>query len=80
MTECVKGIVKFGFNSLDAHTITANVTTWNKASEKVLLNNGIKYSHHIPKGIKKKGVWIAENGFSLTKSSWEKHQGDNLIQ
>lgn len=69
MTECVKGIVNFGFSILDAHTITANVTTWNKASEKVLINNGFKFSHHIPQGLKKRGVWVAENGFILHRPS-----------
>ncbi|NNF32942.1 MAG: GNAT family N-acetyltransferase [Saprospiraceae bacterium] len=80
MTECVEGIVNFGFNTLNAHTITANVSTWNKASEKVILNNGFMFSHHIPQGIKKNGAWVAENGFYLTKSSWEKCKEEKLIQ
>ncbi len=68
MTECVGAMVNFGFNTLAAHTISACVTTWNKASERVLLNNGFKFSHHIPHGIKKRGEWVAENEFVVTKT------------
>jgi len=67
MTEVLKVIIKFGFEKLNAKEITARYADWNKASEKVLINNNFKFVKHIERGFLKKGKWISENEFSLAR-------------
>ncbi len=72
MTEVLGCLVAFGFNTLKAKSITACYAIWNKASEKVLLNNGFKFVRHLEQGFQKNGQWVAENEFGLTRANWEK--------
>ena len=62
MTEAVGRMLKFAFEELGAVEITAAYALWNKASEKVLVNNGFEFSHYIEKGFQKHGKWVDENG------------------
>ena len=67
MTEALKAITDFGFSELYAEEITADYAIWNKASEKVLLKNGFRFSRHIEKGYFKNGKWESENQLVLKK-------------
>ena len=70
MTEAVSLIIKFGFEQLKAAMIEAEYATWNKASEKVLLNNGFEFVEHIEKGFLKNGKWNAENRMLINRYTW----------
>ena len=70
MTEALAAILTFGFDELHAQEIRAGYAVWNKASEKVLLNNGFKFLRFKEKGFQKKGEWISENELVLTKEMW----------
>ena len=70
MTEAVARILEFGFIQLESEAITAYTTIWNKASEKVLLKNRFTFSRYIEKGIKKKGQWLPENEYTITRNKW----------
>ena len=71
MTEVLGAILDFGFTTLQAEKITASCATWNKASEKVLTNNGFKFIKHIEQGFQKKGQWVSENQFAITRHQWK---------
>lgn len=71
LTEALGAILTFGFSRLSALKIRARYAIWNKASEKVLIKNGFKFSKHLEKGFIKKGEWIRENEFCLTKAQWK---------
>lgn len=71
MTEVVRALLEFGFTELKAAKIRATYATWNKASEKVLVNNGFKFVKHIEKGLKKQGEWVSENEMALSVDQWE---------
>ncbi len=70
MTEAVGGVLKFGFDSLQAHEIEACYAIWNMASEKVLQYNGFKFEKYLEKGFLKKGQWVAENLMVVDRSNW----------
>ena len=70
MTEAVACILEFGFLQLKSDAITACTTTWNKASEKVLLNNRFTFSRYIEKGIKKNDQWLPENEYIISRDKW----------
>ena len=74
MTEAVGAILEFGFTQLQANKITACTAIWNKASEKVLLNHGFTFVRFIEQGFQKKGEWVSENEFELSKERWENSQ------
>lgn len=67
MSETLASIVELGFEVLGATKITAHHAVWNKASEKVLLNNGFKFAKYIKKGFQKNGKWVSENEMQLLK-------------
>jgi [ribosomal protein S5]-alanine N-acetyltransferase len=46
MTEAVKTLLNFGFNTLNFHSICAIIDDRNIASEKVLLKNGFQQEGH----------------------------------
>ncbi|MEZ4849282.1 MAG: GNAT family protein [Bacteroidia bacterium] len=70
MTEAVGAILEFGFTQLQATKITACTATWNKASEKVLLNHGFTFVRFIEQGFQKKGEWVSENEYELNMEDW----------
>jgi len=70
MTEALKAIIDFGFMSLSANAIEACHAVWNKASEKVLLRNGMKFSQYLEKGFLKNGKWVEENLLSINRQEW----------
>lgn len=72
MTEALHSILQFGFETLKAQSIEAEYATWNKASERVLSNNGFQFVEHIPQGFQKHGVWVPENKVVITKADWLK--------
>ena len=71
MSECLSVVLKFGFEELKAKEITAAYATWNKASEKVLHNNGMEFVRHLEKGFEKRGKWVAENEVSISLAAWK---------
>ncbi len=71
MTEALGALLRFGFENLNAIQIEAAYATWNKASEKVLSNNGFKFAKYLEKGFLKNDVWVPENEVCITKEEWE---------
>ena len=72
MTKSVKAILKLGFEVLGAEKIESYHAVWNKKSEKVLKNVGMKFIEYIPQGFMKKGKWVEENKLGITKEEWQK--------
>lgn len=72
MTEALKGILGFGFEELSATEIEACHALWNKASEKVLLRNGMIFERYVAEGFKKNGEWIEENLLVINREQWNK--------
>ena len=72
MTESLEMVLKFGFEKLLAKRIEACYAIWNKASEKVLKRNGMKFVKYLEKGFKKDGKWVEENNFAITREEWNK--------
>lgn len=70
MTEAVRAILQFGFDVLKAIRIEACYATWNKASEKVMLKNGMKPIRFIEKGFLKNGEWVRENLLAIGLDNW----------
>lgn len=73
MTEALAGILKFGFEDLSATRIEACHALWNKASEKVLKNNGFTFVEYLEKGFQKKGKWVEENKLAISAEVWNQH-------
>lgn len=72
MSEASKAVIKFVFIELSAEKIIACHTLWNKASERILKSNGMKFRKYIEKGFQKKGKWVEENMLELNKADWDK--------
>lgn len=70
MTEAATAVLEFGFGRLHAARITACHAHWNRASRRVLERLGLSFTHHLPQGFKKNGVWVAEDCLSLTRADW----------
>ncbi len=71
MSEVVPIIIDFGFTELEANEITAKYVDWNKASEKVLKNAGMKFWKCIKEGMLKNGNWLEENLMGIKRSEWQ---------
>jgi len=74
MTEGLEGVLRFGFENLQAKRIEACHAIWNIGSEKVLQKNGFKFVKLIAKGFKKEGKWIAENMLAISIEEWKNKQ------
>lgn len=72
MTETLKAVLHFGFEVLEAQKIEACYAIWNKASEKVLKRNSMKFERYIEKGFQKKGKWVEENVLVISREEWER--------
>jgi len=72
MTEALAVVINFGFEELSASRIEACHALWNKASEKVLKRNGMKFVCYIEKGFQKHGKWVEENKLAIDKENWTK--------
>jgi len=70
MTEVVKEILHFRFTTLKAIRIEAEYAIWNKASEKILHNNGFQFIRVVEKGLLKNGEWVAENAVAIEYKDW----------
>ncbi len=67
MTASVKAIIEFGFERLNATRIEASYALWNKASQRVLQKNGLKFIRYIPHAFQKRGHWIEANKMEITR-------------
>lgn len=72
MSEAVAAVIKFGFEYLDAQEVEACYALWNKASERVLQKNGMRFVRYIKEGFMKNGEWVEENLLSIRREDWEK--------
>jgi len=72
MTEACQAVLDFGFNQLAAKKIEAAHALWNKGSEKVLKNNGMKFVRYMEHGFQKKGKWVDENLLAIELSEYKK--------
>jgi ribosomal-protein-alanine N-acetyltransferase len=71
MSEAVAAVLRFGFEQLNAQRIEACYATWNTASEKVLIKNGMQFIRHIKEGFIKKGKWVEENLLGIDRINWK---------
>lgn len=53
----------FENHTVFAISITVKYALWNKASKKVLINNGFTFVKYLEKGFKKNGQWMEGNLF-----------------
>lgn len=74
MTESLEMVLKFGVEKLSAKRIEACYAIWNKASEKVLKRNGLKFVKYIEKGFKKDRIWVEENMLAITREEWQNNK------
>jgi len=72
MTEALKAILNFGFEELSAIEIEACHALWNKASEKVLQRNGMKFERYLAEGFQKNGEWVEENLLVINREQWNR--------
>jgi ribosomal-protein-alanine N-acetyltransferase len=70
MSEVLPPVIDFGFAQLNAENVQACHAKWNKASQAVLENAGMKFVRSNPEGFKKRGQWVEENILSISKSDW----------
>lgn len=73
-TEAAQNILKFGFEELNASHIEAFHADFNQASQRTLEKIGMKFVEHIPESFQKKGRWIGDNHFSLSKVMWHQQE------
>lgn len=69
-TEAAKKILEFGFSRLDAQLIEAYHAEYNQASQRTLEKIGMEFIDHIPQSFQKKGKWVADNHFGLSREKW----------
>ena len=77
MTEALQGLLKFGFEQLEASRIEACHAIWNKASEKVLKKNGMAFVRYLEQGFLKQGKWVEENELAIERQTWQAKQQAN---
>ncbi|MEL7122269.1 MAG: GNAT family protein [Bacteroidota bacterium] len=70
MTEALGKVIELGFTELDAIEVTSDYAIWNKASERVMVKNGLQLVEFMEKGFKKKGEWVAKNKYGIKRSEW----------
>ncbi|WP_310483571.1 GNAT family protein [Chamaesiphon sp. VAR_48_metabat_403] len=70
MTESLAAVIAFGFHRLRANRIEASYALWNKASQRVLQKNGMKFIQYIPHAFRKRGHWIEANKVEITDREW----------
>ncbi len=70
MTEVVIAMVEWGFNTLEAETITSEHASWNEASGRVLIKSGFTYIGHLDCGFVKHGKEIPEEEYSIKKEDF----------
>lgn len=70
MKEATRAIITLGFEKLKAKNQEACYALWNKASEKVLISNGMKFKRYIPKGFQKTGYWVEEFLLGISREDW----------
>jgi ribosomal-protein-alanine N-acetyltransferase len=79
MTEALAAVIEFGFKQLGALKIQSCYAIWNKASEKVMINNGMKFEKYIEQGLYKKGEWVPENQLEISKEEWQNSPGEPSV-
>jgi [ribosomal protein S5]-alanine N-acetyltransferase len=70
MKESLTAILEFGFQRLGATKIEASHALWNKGSQRVLEQAGLKFIRYIPHAFQKKGHWIEAHKMEITKQEW----------
>lgn len=78
MTEAVRALTDFGFQSLHASEIQAAHATWNHASRRVLEKSGFQFIRHVPEGFLKHGRWVEENLCSITREQWNQRPNNRV--
>ena len=69
-TEAARAVVAHGFERLGASAIRAAHATWNVASRRVIEKLGMRYVGDKPKGFMKRGGWVPEREYELTRAAW----------
>jgi [ribosomal protein S5]-alanine N-acetyltransferase len=69
-TEIARAGVYFAFEMLDVQNLTCAHALWNTASERVMRKVGFTFGRFIPQGFVKRGEWVAENEYRITRSDW----------
>jgi ribosomal-protein-alanine N-acetyltransferase len=69
-TEAVRRAVGFGFSDAQLHRVQAGVMPRNKASVRVLLNNGFRHEGFSPRYLNINGVWEDHDLYAITAEEW----------
>jgi RimJ/RimL family protein N-acetyltransferase len=63
--------VQFAFEVVEVEEIASFHAVWNEASGRILEKNGFQFVKHLPQGFQKRGEWVAEKQYLLTKERWQ---------
>lgn len=80
-SEAVRRVVQFAFEVVEVEEITSSHAVWNEASGRILEKNGFQFVKHLPQGFQKRGEWVAEKQYLLTKERWQcLQEGQSCLQ
>lgn len=71
-TEALKGLLEFGFNTLNLHRIQAGCAVENTASAKVLEKVGMLLEGRKRKVLPIRGEWVDNFFYGILEEDWEK--------
>lgn len=71
MTEAIKLVLRFAFNSLKLHRIEANIQPHNTASISVVKRCGFSKEGYSPKYLKISGKWCDHERWAIIKENWK---------
>lgn len=69
-TECVRGLVRLGFDALNLHRLEAHVNIDNPASKRVLLKAGFRFECVRKNFILENDVWTDNEVYYLNNEYW----------
>ena len=72
-TEVTSALIKFGFETLNLHRISATTSPLNIASQSVLKKSGMKQVGHLQKHLLQRGQWRDSLLYAILKEEWIKN-------
>ncbi|MEM7218293.1 MAG: GNAT family N-acetyltransferase [Pseudomonadota bacterium] len=70
-TEGATELIRLGFGTLGARTISASHAQWNRASARVLTKLGLARVNTTDQGFEKNGRWVPEFQYALARADFE---------
>lgn len=77
-TETMRGLLKFGFETLHLHRIIARCDSENIGSERVMQKNGLRKEAHFVHELWQKGHWRDSLLYAILESEWFKGNFDQI--